>query len=192
MFKKEITMKNILISTVFVASISAAPAFAGNFESNHVVVSNSDQNIQLCMGSDIDAAPSKAIRACTKAYRASIPNYDVKSDILTRRGWLQLSNGEYDRASRDFKSAAKLNNVNEIAYLGEGFTAMMRKDYAKAIDYFNDCMTHNDAAPLAYYGLGMTKELTGDIAGALEAYKQAADMRPDWNAPREELLRIKA
>ncbi len=185
-------MKNILISTVFVASISAAPAFASDFESSHVVVSNADQNIQLCMGSDVDAAPNKAIRACTKAYRASIPNYDIKSDILTRRGWLQLSNGEYDRASRDFKSAAKLNNVNEIAFLGEGFTAMMRKDYATAIDYFNDCMTHNDAAPLAYYGLGMTKELTGDTSGALEAYKQAAELRPDWRAPREELSRIKA
>lgn len=185
-------MKNILISTLFVASIGAAPAFASDFDSQSVVIPNADQNIQTCMGSDIDAAPAKAIRACTKAYKASIPNYDLKSDILTRRGWLQLSDGNYDRASRDFKSAAKLNNVNEIAFLGEGFAAMMQKDYATAIDYFNDCMTHNKAAPLAYYGLGMTKELTGDKSGALEAYTKAAKLRPDWQAPREELLRIKA
>ena len=185
-------MKNILISTLFVASISAAPAFADDFDSSNVVVSSADQNLMLCMGSDLDAATGKAIRACTKAYKAAIPNYDVKSDILTRRGWLQLSNGEYERASRDFKSAAKLNNVNEIAFLGEGFTAMMQKDYATAMSYFNDCMTHNEAAPLAYYGLGMTKELSGDMTGALKAYEQAAELRPDWQAPREELLRIKA
>ncbi|CAM3872506.1 tetratricopeptide repeat protein [Litorimonas haliclonae] len=185
-------MRNILISTFFVASMSAVPAFASDFGDQNIVNSQADQNMQLCMGSDIDAATSKTIRACTKAYKASIPNYDVKSDILTRRGWLQLSAKNYDRASRDFKSAAKLNSVNEIAYLGEGFAAMLQADYATAIAYFNDCMTHNEAAPLAYYGLGMTKELTGDKSGAFEAYSKAAKLRPDWQAPQEELSRIRA
>jgi len=185
-------MRNILISTVFVASLAAVPALASDFGETSIVNSKADQNMQLCMGSDIDAAPGKAIRACTKAYKASIPNYDVKSDILTRRGWLQLSAKKYDRASRDFKSAAKLNSVNEIAYLGEGFAAMLQSDYETAIAYFNDCMTHNEAAPLAYYGLGMTKELAGDKSGAFEAYTQSAKLRPDWLAPREELSRINA
>lgn len=182
-------MKNIILSTLFVAPIGAMPAFATEADSNLVVRPDAAQNMQLCLQST--EAPAKAIRACTKAYRTAAPLHDVRSDILTQRGWHKLSAGQYDRAARDFKSAAKLNNSNEFAYLGDGFAAMLQQDYAAAMAFFNDCKTHKKAAPLAYYGLGMTKELAGDISGAREAYQSAAQLSPEWSAPREELLRIK-
>ncbi|RKQ71992.1 tetratricopeptide repeat protein [Litorimonas taeanensis] len=185
-------MKNILVSTFFVAALSATSAFANEDYTGGVVSPEAAQNIQLCLESNVDVALNKSIRACTQAYKASVPNYNVRSDILTRRGWLQLSAGKYEQAARDFKWASKLNDVNEFAYLGDGFAALMQKDYDSAIAYFNDCKTHNDAAPLAYYGLGMTKELAGDSSGALEAYQKAANLRPEWQAPLEELSRIKA
>jgi len=42
------------------------------------------------------------------------------------------------------------------------------------------------------YGLAMTKEMTGDIEGAVSYYTEAATMRPDWSAPREELNRVRS
>ncbi len=192
-------MKNILFTTLFVASFGATTASAGEIFADYSVSSavgsvssSAAQDLQNCLQSDMELASSKAIRACSKAYKVSAPNYEVRSDILTRRGLLQLSAGRFDKASRDFKSAARLNDDNEFAYLGNGYAAIMQKDYASAAQYFNDCASHKDAAPLALYGLGLTKELSGDMTGAVESYRKAAAMRPDWQTPREELARLDA
>ena len=192
-------MKKILLTTILVASFGASTAYANEvFSDNSItsalsgVSSEAAENLRDCLQSNTDTASSKAIRACSKAYKAAIPLYDVRSDILTRRGLLQLSAGRFDKASRDFKSAAKLNNQNEFAYLGEGYTAMMKQDYAEAKKFFEDCTSHDKAAPLALYGLAMTKELLGDISGAAATYEMAAEMRPDWDAPRTELARVRS
>jgi Tfp pilus assembly protein PilF len=200
--QKEVTMKKIICATILVASFVGSTALASSAWANEVFSDNSvssavsgvssevAENLRDCLQSDTQIASSKAIRACSKAYKASIPIYDVRSDILTRRGFLQLSAGRFDKASRDFKSAAKLNRENEFAYLGEGYTALLEKDYAMAAKLFNDCTSHDKAAPLAIFGLAMTKEMSGDMKGAVESYKQAAKMRPDWQAPRAELARV--
>ena len=191
-------MKTILFTTILVASLGASSAHANEVFSETSVSSGlsgvsaeAAQNLSACLHSNIDTASSKAIRACSKAYKASIPLYDIRSDILTRRGLLQLSAGRFDKASRDFESAAKLNADNEFANLGKGYAAIMQQDYAAAANYFKDCRDHKKAAPLAAYGMAMTKELTGDIKGALASYEQAAKMLPEWTAPRAELARIK-
>jgi len=190
-------MKNILFTTLLVASLGATSAYANEVYSNNGVTmavpsvsTEAAQNLTLCLESDAQLASSKAIRACSKAYKASIPSYNVRSAILTRRGVLQLSAGRFDKAARDFKTAGKLSAVNEFAYLGQGYAAMMNQDYAAAMQYFEDCKSHNTAAPLAYYGLAMTKELAGDKAGAFRAYQAATKLRPDWQAPLEELKRF--
>lgn len=192
-------MKKILFTTLLVASFGASTAHANEvFADNSVssalsgVSSEAAENLRDCLQSDTRIASSQAIRACTKAYKASIPLHDIRSDILTRRGLLQLSAGRFDKASRDFKMAAKLNKENEFAYLGEGYAAMLQQDYEMAARFFKDCTTHEKAAPLAIYGLAMTKELTGDIQGAVATYERAAKMRPDWKAPRAELARVKS
>lgn len=192
-------MKKIIFTTILVASFGASSAHANEvFPDNSVTSALSSfsseavENLRNCLQSNTETASSKAIRACSKAYKASIPLYDIRSDILTRRGLLQLSAGRFDKASRDFKSAAKLNNENEFAYLGEGYAALLKNDYVKAAEFFNDCTSHNKAAPLAVFGLAMVKEMSGDIQGAVKSYEQAANMRPDWEAPRSELARVKS
>lgn len=192
-------MKKILITTVLVAAFSTTTSYANEvFSDNSVtsalsgVSSEAADNLRDCLQSNTDIASSKAIRACSKAYKASVPLYDIRSDILTRRGLLQLSAGRFDKASRDFKSAAKLNNENEFAYLGKGYAAMLQQDYASAVKFFQDCTSHDKAAPLAMYGLAMSKELSGDLTAAAIHYQKAVEMRPDWKAPKLELDRIKS
>lgn len=192
-------MKKFIITTLAVASFGATSAFANEVFSDYSattglsgVNSEAIENLRNCLEADMQIASSKAIRACSKAYKASIPSYEVRSQILTQRGLLQLSAGRFEKAARDFKSASKLNNENEFAFLGEGYAAMMDQDYEAATRLFNDCKTHNEAAPLAIYGLAMTKELTGDVDGAVSYYNEAASMRPDWAAPREELNRVRS
>ena len=192
-------MKKFLFTTILVASFGVTSAHANEVFADLSVTSGLSgvsstalENLQDCLKSDTAIASSKAIRACSKAYKASIPLNEVRSDILTRRGLLQLSAGRFDKASRDFKTAAKLSNENEFAYLGQGYAALMNNDPKTAAALFNDCTSHNKAAPLAIFGLGMAKEMAGDIQGAAESYKNAANMRPDWDAPRTELARVQS
>ena len=192
-------MKNIITKSILVVTISAVcalPAFAqSRGESvtpniSHVNFKIS-QNLYDCVNTNVEHSSSKAIRACSKAYKAAIPRSDVKSQILMRRGLLQLSAGRFDKASQDFNRAAKLNDESELASLGQGYVALMQQDYAAAAKYFNDCSTNKKAAPIALYGLAMTKENSGDLNGAVETYKAASSIHPEWQAPRIELERLK-
>jgi len=105
---------------------------------------------------------------------------------------LQLSAGEFEKASRDFKAASKLSNVNELSHLGEAYAAVMRNDLKTAETLFNDCLSHGQTMPLAVYGLGVIREIGGDNRGAITAYERAASLKPDWKAPREEINRLQS
>lgn len=190
-------MNKFILTSILVASLGATSAQANEVFANQSVTSGLSsvsseavQNLETCLRSDIGLASSKAIRACSKSYRDSVPNHGLRSDILTRRGLLQLSAGRFDKASADFKRAAKLSGDNEFAFLGQGFAALLKNDPTKAADLFNDCTAHKKAAPLAIYGLAMASEMSGDMNAAKHHYEMAAKMRPDWSAPRDELNRV--
>ncbi len=154
-------------------------------------VSQTDMRHLLdCLNADTQTVSSRSIRACSKAIKVSIPNHEVRSNLYARRGLLQLSDGRFEKASRDFDSAATLNGEHEYAYLGQGFAALMQNNYAQAQTFFNDCKGHEATAPLASYGLAMTYELKGDKEMAIKAYQRAVELRPDWSAPRQELTRL--
>ena len=192
--------KQLIISLLAVSSFAmiSAPqtAFAGDgnsaVQSGFLSASYQDtENIRHCFHSDLEIASSRAIRACSKSYKNSIPNAKLRSDILTRRGLLQLSAGRFDKASRDFKSASRLNNVNELASLGEGFVAVMQNDLQTAETLFQEGLAHGKTKSLAMYGLGIVHEMTGNNNGALSAYQQAANLEPNWKAPHAEIKRLK-
>lgn len=190
-------MKPILFTSVLLASLFAIPAQAGEIFSDSSVNSalagaskQSVRTLDTCLTADVEIASSRAIRACTKAYKASVPNYELRSQILTRRGLLYLSSGDYSKASRDFGSAGRLSDDNNVANLGKGYAALMKQDYDTAMSHFEDCGTDADTAPLATYGLAVTQEMAGDSKSARETYKAAADLRPNWDAPRKGLQRV--
>ncbi len=196
---KEITVRKIITASILVVATTAFPLSAlGQSTNSSVTPSISrmnfkiSQNLNDCIYSDVKQSSSKAIRACSKAYKAAIPRRDIKSQILMRRGLLQLSAGRFDKASQDFNRASKLNGETELTSLGQGYIALMQQNYVAATEYFNDCNTNKNAAPIALYGLAMVKENSGDLKGAVETYKAASNMYPTWQAPRKELARLKA
>lgn len=191
-------MKTFIITTVSVLAFSSLNASANEVFSKTSLAdgiqspsNEAAETLRDCLQSDAQIASSKAVGACTKSLRIVAPSWDLKSDIYTRRALLYVSSGRYDKASRDFKSAAKLNKQNEFAYLGQGFAAMLDEDYQEALSYFENCMDHDKAAPLAIYGRAMTHELKGNLMAAKADYQLASEMRPNWDAPQIELARFR-
>lgn len=185
-------------------NMSCCLACAGAANANEVFSDNSvtspfgaaslsvAQDFLNCVNADTQIASSKAIRACTKAYQASAPQYALRSEILTRRGLLQLSNGDFKKASRDFKKASELSEDNNLANLGSGFAALLQNDTSTALARFKDCDDHGDVAPLAAYGLALAFEQIGKTDSAAEAYQRALGLKPDWPAAKENLLKLRA
>lgn len=188
-----------ILATILALCVSATTAQASSTFSNDVratelpvVDSQTLKNLKDCLNADMQIVSSRSIRACTKAYRASVPSYEIRSDILTRRGLLRLSSGKMQEAQRDFDKAAKLSADSQFANLGQGFAALLEKDASTAMARFSECSDHKNAAPLAAYGLALTLEMMGDRAGAIQAYEQALTLQPGWSAAQENLLNLRS
>jgi len=192
-------MKTFFTTTCLILSLAAGSASANEVFSDNSVTSafaaadpQAAQDLRNCLTADTELASSKAIRACTKAYKASAPQYGLRSEILTRRGLLQLSNGKFEKASHDFKKASELSQDNNLASLGSGFAALLQNDTSAAMAKFKACDDHGDVAPLAAYGLALAFEQSGNKASAVEAYERALALKPDWAAAQENLVNLRA
>jgi len=192
-------MRTVLITTCLAVALGAGSAHATEVFADasltsglSSVDSKAEQNLRHCLNADTEIASSRSIRACSKAYQASIPSYELRSEILTRRGLLQFSNGKFDKAARDFKIASELSADNNLANLGNGFAALMKNDTQNAKAKFRDCDDHGKLAPLASYGLGLAFEQDGEVQAAVQAYQKALELRPGWTAAEENLANLKS
>lgn len=192
-------MKAILITTCLAVVSATGSAHANEVFSDNSVSSGlasvnveAVRNLRHCLEANTETASSRSIRACTKAYQASIPSYELRSEILTRRGLLQFSNGRFDKAARDFTKASKLSEDNNLANLGNGFAALMNNETQIAMTKFQDCDNHGQLAPLAAYGLGLALEQDGNKHGAMDAYQQALKLKPGWSVAQENLANLRS
>lgn len=192
-------MKTMLISTCLAVSLAAGSASATEVYSDNSITSSlagtnvkAMENLRDCLNADTKSVSSKSIRACTKAFKDSAPRYALRSEILARRGLLQLSNGKFEKAARDFSQASELDADNNLASLGFGFSALMQENTEVALAKFKECDEHGRFAPLASYGLGLALEQKGDAAAAAQAYERALALKPGWQAASKNLANLKA
>ena len=187
-------MKTALIGAT--ALMLAAPAFAQNAEtfSDPLIQSGLSQAssqsqiiMQDCLAPD---SSSRAVRACTKAIRASVAVPEIRADLYAKRGLHQLNMGRFAKASTDFATAGRLDGENALAALGAGFTALRQERLAEARAYFAECQGHEGANALAQYGVGMSYQMEGRAEDARKAYRQALQLRPGWEAPAELLAEL--
>ena len=187
-------MKTVLIGAA--ALVLAAPAFAQNAEtfSDPLIQSGLSQTssqsqtiMKDCLATD---SSSRAVRACTKAIKASVAVPEIRSDLYAKRGLHQLNMGRFAKASKDFAAAGRLDGENALAALGSGFAALRQDRLSEARAYFAECNGHEGANALAQYGVGMSYQMEGKAKEARAAYQEALQLRPGWDAPAELLAEL--
>jgi tetratricopeptide (TPR) repeat protein len=129
-----------------------------------------------------------ALAACNMAIASeNLPIRDLAGTYINR-GVLYLARGAYGDAKRDFDFAAALQPA-----LGEAYTAALvgMQHYADAIADLNRGLElKTDEPEKAYFNRGLAEEGLDNIQEAYRDYSRAAELKPQWDLPRNELSRF--
>jgi tetratricopeptide (TPR) repeat protein len=136
-------------------------------------------------------AEQRAIDACNFA----ISHEDLSTHDLTgshiNRGVLLVSRGDYAAAKQDFDVAVSLMPALGEAYADRGAALLGLRRYADAITEIDRGLSLNTNEPeKAYFNRAMADEALDDIKSAYRDYVRAAELKPDWPQPRNELTRF--
>jgi tetratricopeptide (TPR) repeat protein len=168
-----------LSTAAYAQEVFADPAIADGLATVPAVMQDT---LNDCLS---DESSSRAIRACSKAINASIPNSDIRSQLYIRRALHKMALGRFDGASMDFARAGELSGNADLTALGQGFSAMFSNDLDEAEARFAESQDDTQLAPLAHYGLGMTHHMAGEADEARAEYDRALTLRPDWQAVKD-------
>jgi tetratricopeptide (TPR) repeat protein len=136
-------------------------------------------------------APPNAIELCTTAIEnESLPQRDLAGTYINR-GVLYLARGGYREAKQDFDSAIAIMPAIGEAYTNRGAALLGLQLYGDAIADIDRGLALNPGEPeKAYFNRGLAEEALDNIPAAYRDYSRAAELKPGWELPRNELIRF--
>lgn len=176
----------LLAAGVFAASLTlAGPARAGI-----VVIGSSDA--ALCSRAAVRGVSAPGgVRACDQALKADALSPRDRAATLVNRGILRLRARSFERAVEDFDRALAIDPSLGEALVNRGAARIGQKRYREALADLERGVALGSSEPeKAWFNRGLAAEGLGDLKGAYRAYTRAAELKPEWDAPRRELARF--
>lgn len=173
---------------------------AGVFAASLTLIGQAGAGV-LVLGSSNAAVCSKAAfdggatpggqRACDEALKTDVLSPRDRAATYVNRGILRLRGRAFDRAVADFDSALRLNpNLGE-ALVNRGAARVGQQRYREALaDLERGSQLGASEPEKAWFNRGLAHEGLGDLKSAYRAYTRAAELKPDWDAPKRELARF--
>jgi tetratricopeptide (TPR) repeat protein len=137
------------------------------------------------------APPPRAIEDCTTAIQyEDLPSRDLAGTYINR-GILYMNRGGYVDAKRDFDSALAIMPGIGEAYVNRGAALVGLRSYSEAIaDIDRGLALNPDEPEKAYFNRGLANEGLDNIPAAYRDYAHAAELKPGWAPPLNELSRF--
>jgi tetratricopeptide (TPR) repeat protein len=135
--------------------------------------------------------PPRSIETCTMAIEAeSLRQRDLAGTYINR-GTLYLARGGYHEAKQDFDSAIAIMPALGEAYTNRGAALVGLQLYNDAIADIDRGLALNPGEPeKAYFNRGLAEEALDNIPAAYRDYSRAAELKPGWAPPINELSRF--
>jgi len=77
------------------------------------------------------------------------------------------------------------------AHINRGIALSAEKRNQEAVVAFTEALALNPSHPeLVYFDRAMAREDSGDMKGAYLDYRQASQLAPTWDTPRQQLARF--
>jgi tetratricopeptide (TPR) repeat protein len=135
--------------------------------------------------------PPQAIETCTMAIENEDLRQRDRAGTYINRGTLYLARGGYREAKQDFDSAIAIMPALGEAYTNRGAALVGLQLYNDAIADIDRGLALNPGEPeKAYFNRGLAEEALDNIPAAYRDYSRAAELKPGWAPPINELSRF--
>ena len=134
-------------------------------------------------------ASDEHLAACNQAVLEASPEY--KAGTHVNRGVLLLRRREFDAARADFETAEALKPGFGEAVVNRGGSFVAQRRYIEGLIEIDRGLAMGPEEPeKAYYNRAIANEGLDDKAAAYLDYLKALELAPEWEAPREQMLRL--
>jgi tetratricopeptide (TPR) repeat protein len=107
------------------------------------------------------------------------------------RGVLKLRRMLWDAAIKDFDQAVRVKADLGEAWVNRGAAFIGQRRYAESLPQINKGLELGvDEPAKAYYNRALAYEGLEDAKSAYFDYQKAVELKPEWSAPREQLVRF--
>ena len=98
---------------------------------------------------------------------------------------------QFTAARADFDEAARIDpNLGE-AFVNRGATYVGEERYREGVEQIDKGLAMGVKDPeKAFFNRGLANEGLGDLKAAYKDYTRAAELKPEWVAPKTELARF--
>ncbi|HTQ99030.1 MAG TPA: tetratricopeptide repeat protein [Candidatus Acidoferrum sp.] len=147
-----------------------------------------DPNVTIT-GSRLEVTP---VAVCNRAIDDRATSLLDLAASYNNRGVIEFHDKDYAAALRDFARATALQPELAAAWINQGYTLEVQQQWGPALIAFDKGIALGPPDPAkAYFNRGIVHEESGHVREAYYDYKQASALAPDWNEPKNELLRFR-
>ncbi len=133
----------------------------------------------------------KFVTLCTQALEGEFLSPRDRAGTYVNRGVLKLRRGAYAEATKDFDYAVRVKPDMGEAYVNRGAASLGLHHWAESLPDINKALELGIEEPAkAYYNRALAYEGLDDAKAAYFDYQKALEIKPDWDAPREQLTRF--
>jgi tetratricopeptide (TPR) repeat protein len=150
-------------------------------------------SVLIHMDSAVEEARWKAdsIELCDEALSGpELTRQDV-ANTWVNRGILEMSRESYRKAEDNFRQALRLYPKLAEAHVNLGSTMINLHRYAEGIvETQTGIDLKSKEIERAYFNLGIAYEYLDRLQEAYDSYKMAAQLKPTWQDPKDEMARF--
>jgi tetratricopeptide (TPR) repeat protein len=179
-------MNRLAILTVLaLAAVTATPARA-------VVMVFGGGMAEACSRAAFDGRMDAAAELiCSDALRIEPLSTSDRAATFVNRGVMKLRRGEYEAARADFDASIALVPNSGEAFVNRGAVSVGEKRYKAGLADLNTAIELGvSQLEKAYFNRALAFEGLDDEKSAYFDYQQALTLKPDWDAPKVELMRF--
>ena len=179
-------MKALVLAVGAVAITSALPASAG------ISVLNGSFAEGCFKAAEQHNITLESMNTCDRAFTDQTLSNEDRLATHVNRGIVRMLRSDYQRAQSDFSSAMQMDPNRSEPYLNMAILELREGHSGAAVPLFSKAIELGTELPeVAYYGRGLAQEDVGNVKAAYADLKQAATLKPNWDAPRRDLARYK-
>ena len=114
-----------------------------------------------------------------------------RAATFVNRGVMKLRRGDYEAARADFDASIALVATTGEAFVNRGAVFIGERRFKAGLADLNTAIELGVSEPeKAYFNRALAYEGLNDEKSAYFDYQQALNLKPDWEAPKVELLRF--